>query len=77
MPGYVDITMQTNQQYIALGHNTAPQMVSVITYLKYFLEVFWWIATVKVSENLHFLGLADIILVIFNWTTVNSLYCLQ
>ena len=30
MPGYVDITMQTNQQYIAFGHNTAPQMVSVI-----------------------------------------------
>ena len=32
MPGYVDITMQTNQQYIALGHNTLPQMVSVISY---------------------------------------------
>ena len=34
MPGYVDIEMQTNQQYIALGHNTLRQMVSVISYLK-------------------------------------------
>ena len=34
MPGYVDIEMQTNQQYIALGHNIARQMVSVIPYSK-------------------------------------------
>ena len=34
MPGYVDIEMQTNQQYIALGHNTAPRMVSVISFPK-------------------------------------------
>ena len=31
MPGYVDIEMQTNQLYIALGHNIAPQMVSIIS----------------------------------------------
>ena len=30
IPGYVDIEMQTNQQYIALGHNIARQMVSII-----------------------------------------------
>ena len=35
MPGYVDIEMQTNQLYIALGHNTAPQMVSIISYPKH------------------------------------------
>lgn len=34
MPGYVDIEMQTNQQYIALGHNTLPLMVSIISFLK-------------------------------------------
>ena len=34
MPGYVDIEMQTNQQYIALGHNIARQMVSVTSYSK-------------------------------------------
>ena len=34
MPGYVDIEMQTNQLYIALGHNIAPQMVSIISYPK-------------------------------------------
>ena len=38
MPGYVDITMQTNQQYIALGHNTLPQMVSVISYSRLYLR---------------------------------------
>ena len=34
MSGYVDIEMQTNQQYIALGHNIASQMVSVTSYSK-------------------------------------------
>ena len=34
MQEYIDITMQTNQQYIAFGHNTALQMVSVIAYPK-------------------------------------------
>ena len=34
MQEYIDITMQTNQQYIAFGHNTAPQMVSVTSYPK-------------------------------------------
>ena len=34
MPGYVDVEMQTNQQYIALGHNTLPRMVSTISYPK-------------------------------------------
>ena len=42
MPGYVDTEIQTNQQYIALGHNTLRRMVSVISYLKqhFPLEVF-------------------------------------
>ena len=40
MPGYVDIEMQTNQQYIALGHNTAPRMVSVISFPKTPFRVF-------------------------------------
>ena len=38
MPGYVDIEMQTNQQYIAFGHNTLPPMVSVISYPKQTFE---------------------------------------
>ena len=40
MPGYVDVEMQMNKQYIALGHNALPYMVSVIFYLKQYFRGF-------------------------------------
>ena len=40
MPGYVDDEMQMNKQYIALGHNALPYMVSVIFYLKQYFRGF-------------------------------------
>ena len=57
MPGYVDIEMQTNQQYIALGHNTLPQMVSVISFPKQPVRGLLMNSYCGRLQNFHFLGI--------------------
>ena len=46
MSGYVDITMTSTQQWVALGHNTQPYMVRFITY--FMIYIFWRIDVLKV-----------------------------
>ena len=46
MPGYVDITMTSTQQWVALGRNTQPYMVRFITY--FMIYIFWRIDVLKV-----------------------------
>ena len=68
IPGYIDIEMQTNQLYIALGHNIAPQMVSMIFYPKHTFTSLLIMSTVTDLGSIHkviALEILDLILHIF------------
>ena len=47
MPGYVDITMTSTQQWVSLGHNSQPFMVRFIMY--FIIYIFGRIDVLKLS----------------------------